>query len=144
VQARTTTAAVATTEKRRTERSRSFVCLSVASPRSGRENRATAKPSKPPIRTAAATAWVQAASRGKGRPVAAAWLSPVRVIRSMTLVPVAAHHGQVRPDPAAAVIDAETSSAKPSRTSHTAPTLLSRSVCENGSVLRGCPEARTA
>jgi hypothetical protein len=76
--------------------------------------------------------------------VAAAWLSPVRVIRSTALVPVAAHHGQARPDLAAAVIDAATSSAKPSRPSHTAPTLLSRSACENSSALSAPPEARAA
>jgi len=69
--------------------------------------------------------------------VAAAWLSPVSVIMSMALTPIAAHHGQVRPDPAA--ITAAASSAKLSRASQTAPTLLSKSVRQNSSVLRGVP-----
>jgi hypothetical protein len=63
---------------------------------------------------------------------------------SIALVPIAAHHGQVRPDLAAAAITAAASNAKPSRVSQTAPTLLSKSVCQNSSVLRGSPEARTA
>jgi hypothetical protein len=63
---------------------------------------------------------------------------------SMALAPIAAHHGQVRLDPAPAAITVAASSAKLSRTIQTAPTLLSKSVFQNGSVLRGSPEARTA
>ena len=132
---------------RREAAHRTFAQLRLAvwgRPRNAPEHRATAKPSKPPIHTAAATAWVQSARRGKRRPVAAAWLSPVSVIRSMALAPIAAHHAQVRPDPAAAVIAAAVSSAKASRASQTSPTLLSKSVCQNSPVLRGSPEARTA
>ncbi len=76
--------------------------------------------------------------------MAAAWLSPVSVIMSMPLAPIAAHHGQVRPDLAAVAITAAASSAKLSLVSQSAPTLLSKSVCQKSSVLRGAPEARTA
>jgi Stage II sporulation protein E (SpoIIE) len=115
---------VATVEKRRTERSRNFACRSGGRPRSGPNNSATAKPSKPLIHTAAATAWVQSATRGNKLPVAAAWLSPVRVISSKPPVPVATPHPQDRPELTPAVIAAAVSSAKASRMSQTSPTLL--------------------
>jgi hypothetical protein len=47
----------------------------------------------------------------------------------MPLAPIAAHHGQVRTDPATAAITAAASSAKLSRAIQTVPTLLSGSVC---------------
>jgi hypothetical protein len=135
---------VATFEKRRTERSRNVASRAGARASSGPENRAIASPSRPPIQIAAAMACTQSAKKGKKRASAAAWLSWVRVIRSMLPIPAAAHHSQAQPNLTAAVIATVVSTPKPSRASQTAPTLLSSNASLNRSLLRGSPEARIA